>query len=61
MTLKIGKNAVAAFRMQAVQLVFEECFEIHHMLQYRASVFCERTLVRQPFASALAPSAAKGP
>jgi hypothetical protein len=31
-TLKIGKNAIAAFRMQAIQLVFEECFEIHHML-----------------------------
>ncbi|WP_289720872.1 hypothetical protein [Rhizobium sp. S152] len=42
MTLKIGKNAIAAFRMKAIQLVFEKRFEIHSLLQYRASVFANR-------------------
>ncbi|MBX5025261.1 hypothetical protein HJB63_22120 [Rhizobium lentis] len=37
MTLEIGKNAVTALGMKPVQLVFEKCFEIHHMLPFARS------------------------
>jgi hypothetical protein len=35
-TLKIGKNAIAAFAVKPVQLVFKERFEIHRLLPVQA-------------------------
>ncbi|OWV85605.1 hypothetical protein ATY81_28005 [Rhizobium sp. R72] len=35
-TLKISKNAIAAFSVKPVQLAFEKCFEIHHLLLLRS-------------------------
>ncbi|MBB3354767.1 hypothetical protein FHT70_004723, partial [Rhizobium sp. BK049] len=61
LTFEIGKNAVAALGMKPVQLVFEKCFEIHHMLQYRAAVLADRTSARQCLPFALTSTAAKGP
>ncbi|EGE55934.1 hypothetical protein RHECNPAF_800038 [Rhizobium etli CNPAF512] len=61
LTLEIGKNAVTALGMKPVQLVFEKCFEIHHMLQYHAAVLADRTSARQCLPFALPSTAAKGP
>jgi hypothetical protein len=41
--LEIRKNAIPAFLMQAIQLAFEKCFEIHDSLQTSASVFGSET------------------
>ncbi|MBX4926726.1 hypothetical protein, partial [Rhizobium binae] len=61
LTLEIGKNAVTALGMKPAQFVFEKCFEIHHMLQYRAAVLADRTSARQCLPFALTSTAAKGP
>ncbi|MBB4238719.1 hypothetical protein, partial [Rhizobium esperanzae] len=60
-TFEIGKNAVTALGMKPAQFVFEKCFEIHHMLQYRAAVLADRTSARQCLRFALPSTAAKGP
>jgi hypothetical protein len=61
MTLKIGKNAITALGMKPVKLAFEKCFEIHRMLQYRATVLANRTAARQPFASRFSINCGKRP
>jgi hypothetical protein len=37
-TLKIGKNAITAFAVKSVQLVFEKRFENHHLLHVQGDI-----------------------
>ncbi|MGO7729475.1 hypothetical protein ACC704_15410, partial [Rhizobium johnstonii] len=59
-TFEIGKNAVTALGVKPVQRAFKIRFEIHHMLQYHATVLADRTFARQPLPLALTSTAAKG-
>ena len=53
MALQIGKHAVAAFLVQAVQLALEKSFEVHLILQNRATVLHDCRTARQPPATLL--------
>jgi hypothetical protein len=60
MAFQIGKNAVTAFSVKPIQLVFEKRFEIHHMLQFVRLFVAETATARQPLVPALSSTAAKG-
>jgi hypothetical protein len=58
--LKVGKNAIAAFRMKTIKLAFEKRFEIHAYAPVSRDRFAKHTAARQPMAPPLPSTAAKG-
>ncbi|MGV1791436.1 hypothetical protein, partial [Rhizobium sp. A37_96] len=58
---EIGEDPVTALTVKSVKLALKKCFEIHHLLQYRATVFENGGSHVNPSALLSRPAAANGP